>query len=164
MCQISFMLQCCFLHSTYACVIRKVSACQFSFLMQCGCFWICYIVVGNVLLHVPKGKLACAIFPSWYSLFDGNVLVLEGKSLCNVIAINSLIIVLNEKIAGADIFLIVQCCWQYICSCAIRKYNMHLISFMVKCCCCQYSSACVKRKASKQYLLFRVHFFHQQCT
>ena len=93
--------------------------------MQCSCFWICDIVVGNALLLVPKGKLACARFLSWYNVFDGNVLVLEGKPFCNVVTINSLMIVLNEKLARTDFFFIVQCCcWRYICACAIRKASM----------------------------------------
>ena len=85
--------------------------------MQCSCFWICNIVVGNAPLLVPKGTLTCARVSSWYSIFESNVIFLEGKPLCNFIAINAPIIVLNENLASVDFFYSEVLLAIYLCLC-----------------------------------------------
>ena len=66
-----------------ACVRRKSSSASF----------------GKVLLLVLKGKLIVAKFSSRCNAFYANVLGLEENLLCNVVVINSLVLLLNGKIS-----------------------------------------------------------------
>ena len=54
---------------------------------------------GKVLLLVLKGKLTIAKFSSWCNVFYANVLRLEENLLCNVVVINSLVLLLNGNIS-----------------------------------------------------------------
>ena len=54
---------------------------------------------GKVLLLVLKGKLTVAKFSSWCNVFYANVLGIEENLLCNVVVINSLVLLQNGKIS-----------------------------------------------------------------
>jgi hypothetical protein len=51
---------------------------------------------------VLKGMITCIRFPSWCNVFDGNVLVLKGNPLCDVVVSNALVLVLKGKLASVD--------------------------------------------------------------
>ena len=54
---------------------------------------------GKMFLLVLKGKLIVAKFSLWCNVFYANVLGLEENLLCNVVVINSLVLLLNGKIS-----------------------------------------------------------------
>jgi len=78
----------------------------------------CNVFVGNLLVFVLQGKLACARLPVQFNVVVCNPVVLvllEGilthamfPSLCNVVVINDLVLVLKIKLTHPSWFNVVD--------------------------------------------------------